>query len=150
MSSIHGRLIEFGRWLIEPRLSIAPSTTPLHRVKEDRENAGAGGSEFHYDMLDDVPCMPDGGVSEAVRRMGPELTRDRKCREIRELVWGMPVEYAQVLLVTYASPSWRDIPRREVEAAKMLRISVKMYRGRRERLFKWLDARLCYPNALAA
>lgn len=153
--SIERRLIEYGKSLLEPgQVSYFPRSTPMHRIKEDKENAGAGGSEFHYDMVEvegeTTPCMPDGGVGDMVGRMAGAIAHDRRCVEIRFALERMPADLWVIVKETYIGYNARDIPRRATEAAALLHMTIEAYRHRKRKMLAWLERDLCIVRDEAA
>jgi len=161
---IEARLIEYGKSLLFPRAeSFMPAQNPLKRVQDYWDGAGASGDEFHYDMVTTTerdgeapgcatttPCRPDGGLADMVERMAGAISEGRRCDEMREALREMPRPYFQIIQSTYMGTNWRDIPRRQTDAAAMLKIPLTTYRYRRERTFAWLESRLCiFPRRAA-
>lgn len=142
MTPVEARLIAWAHWRNEPGLVCLPDTTPLHRIKEDKRNAGAGASGFRYQMIDDTPCMPDGGVAAMVKRMGHALERDRRAREVEVLVSRhMPIDYVVVVRAIYVGYG-AEIPRSLRSAANVIGISKTELCERRARVLGWVEAKL--------
>ena len=145
------RLIEWACWRLEPRFSV-PMSTPLERIKEDRENAGAGANEFRYDMVDDVPCAPDGGMADMIDRMAGAIQHDARCREVDALVTEMRHrfrDYWNLVDVTFSGTHPRDVYKGPQVAARMLGIETWCYRDRMRLVYGWIETRLGDRRAAA-
>ena len=146
--SIESRLIEYGKSLLEPgQESYMPAATVLHRVKVMQENSGARPCGFAYDMIEvegeNVACMPDGGLGAMVERMAASIEHGRRCAEMAEAVLSLPPDYMTFVQTVYCGPSMRDIPRKPKATMDMLKITPRAYYWRRDKLFAWLEDRLC-------
>lgn len=138
------RLIEWACWRLEPMFHF-PIQNPLERIKEDRENAGAGNERFHYDMQDGVPCMPDGGLGDMIDRMSGAIDRDRRCREVNELVNELrdrSRDFWNLVDVTFSGTHPRDVMKGPVVSAKIMGIGLDDYRTRIRAVYQWVEGRL--------
>jgi hypothetical protein len=134
-------------------------SNPLERIKEDRENAGAGANEFRYDMVgpteDDpetVACAPDGGMADMVDRMAGAIEHDRRCREIDALVTEMRYrfrDYWNLVDVTFSGTHPRDVMKGPAVAARILGIELWNYRDRMRLVYGWIESRLGERRAAA-
>lgn len=131
-------------WRMEPRFSPPTASHPLARIMEDRENAGAGGGAV-YDMVDDVPCVPDGGLADMVDRMAGAIEHDRRCRDVDALVTEMRYSYRDywnLVDVTFSGTHPRDVMKGPLVSARILGIEVWNYRDRMRLVYGWIEARL--------
>jgi hypothetical protein len=145
------RLHEWALWRLEPAFHF-PVQNPLERIKEDRENAGAGADGFHYDVVgptDDDPetvaCMPDGGLGDMIDRMAGSIDHDKRCREINALVTEMRHrfrDYWNLVDVTFSGTHPRDIMKGAEVSARILGIEAGTYRDRMRLVYEWVEARL--------
>lgn len=139
------RLREWALWRLEPRFSPPTQGHPLERIREEQENAGAGTGGFHYDTIDGVACMPDGGLGDMVDRMYWAITHDQRCREIDRLVAEMRQRYRDywnVVDVTYSGTHPRDVLKGPAVASRILGIARAEYGTRMQAVYGWLEARL--------
>jgi len=146
------RFLEWALWRLEPSFSIPTRSTPLQRIRDDQENAGASTGGFHYDMLgpteDDpetVAGMPDGGMADIVERMAGAIDHDNRCREIDRLVCEMRArarDYWNLVDVTFSGTHPRDIMRGSHTAAAALGIGEGEYRTRMRAIYEWAESRL--------
>jgi hypothetical protein len=112
---------------------------------EDRENAGASGSGMVYDMADDVPCTPDGGLGDMIDRMAGAIEHDRRCREVDALVTEMRYRYRDywnMVDVTFSGTHPRDVMKAPLVSARILGIEPWNYRDRMRLVYGWVESRL--------
>lgn len=138
-------LHQWALWRLEPRFSPPTTSHPLARIMEDKENAGAGGGGMVYDMADDVPCAPDGGLGDMIDRMAGAIDHDRRCREVDALVTEMRHrfrDYWNLVDVTFSGAHPRDVMKGPEVSARMLGIGLAEYRLRIRAVYGWLETRL--------
>lgn len=146
-AEVERRLVEWATWRLEPAIDCTKGQTIMQRIKVDQHNAGASAQGgFHYEVIDGVPCKPDGGVAQLVERMGRELVRDRRAREVEEVVHRMPRDLLLIVQATYVCVHYRDIPRSERDAAEVLKLKKGKYRELKSRMVGWVEARICFPQ----
>lgn len=131
-------LTAWAEWRLSPRFSV-PTNNPLERIKEDRENAGAGGGEFHYDMIEGVPCIPDGGAGNAYSRFGKMVGHDQKCRDVAALVAVADYPTLELIEVTFSGGHPRDVRKPARICAAALRVEVGEYRRRMGEVYGWVE-----------
>lgn len=139
------RLTAWAMWRLEPRFSPPTNSHPLARIMEDRENAGAGGGGMVYDMADDVPCAPDGGLGDIIDRMAGAIEHDARCREVDGLVTEMRYrfrDYWNLVDVTFSGTHPRDVMKGPAISAQILGIDQSDYRSRMRSVYEWLEGRL--------
>jgi len=96
MSEIEGRLIEWARWMEQPKLSYFPPESVTYRLLHAPGRA--------------TNSAPDGGMAAKVANMGPGIAWDSRCKEVHAAVLQMPEEYQRILTLRYSVPS-REKPR---------------------------------------
>jgi|SRR5581483_4362334 len=137
-SRIEQRLIEYGEWLNQPRFDAPMGQSVFGRIRDEQENAGAHGEGLKPDIIDGVPCRPDGGLGNLADRLGREIARDNRCRDIADLLAYLPAHHRTVFDATYLAPP-RDIPRSERSAARLLGITRDLYGERHAALIGWFE-----------
>lgn len=144
--NIESRLLEYAEWLHEPGMQFSQPSV-MGRIQDEQENAGARGSGMKYEMVDDVPCRPDGGIAALVERMDRALSRDKRCRELREALDALKQISADGYAVIDAlyGGHWRDMPRSLEGASLMLGVKIGAFRERKTRAIAWLAGRLMLP-----
>lgn len=138
------KLLMWAMWRLEPRFSV-PMSCPLERIKEDKQNAGAGAGEFCYDMVDDVPCAPDGGLGDMIDRMAGAIEHDKQCREVDALVTEMRYrfrDYWNLVDVTFSGTHPKDVMKGATVSAGILGIGLIHYRQRMRLVYAWIEDRL--------
>lgn len=146
------RLIAWAMWRLEPGFSIPSASTPLQRIRDDQENAGASADGFHYDMIgptDDDPetvaAMPDGGLGDMIDRMAGAIEHDNRCREVNALVDEMRYrarDHWNVVDVTFGGLHPRDVMKGPSVSARILGLSNEDYRTRMRQVYEWMEIRL--------
>ena len=133
--SMEQRLREYADWLAGGTLQVSLGPSVFGRIREERGNAGMRSEGLQHDIVDGVPCRPDGGMSRMVERLGAEVARDNRCREIADLIPYLPQHHRQVLSVVYLGPE----PRTAKEAAQLLQMSVGKFCERKAALLAWFE-----------
>jgi hypothetical protein len=133
--SIDQRLREYAAWRHNPTLDLPSGRSTLARIKDERHNAGAGGHEIRPDIIDGVSCRPDGGMAVMAERLGEQIARDSRCRDLQDLVRYLPQHHRAVLEATYGGPERRSIR----AAADLLGITRSAYCERKAALLAWFE-----------
>lgn len=134
--TIESRLREYATWRAQPTPDYATGSSIFNRIKEDQENAGAHGIGFKPDIIDGVPCRPDGGMSRMADRLGRIIAIDNRCREIQDLLVFLPAELRSVFDATYIGLP-REVPRRQRDAAVRMKLSLSSYQKQHYGLICW-------------
>lgn len=132
------RLTEWAKWRLDYKFSV-PIGSTMGRVKDDQENAGAGAGEFHYDMIDGVPCIPDGGLPAFAWRARNAIDRDNRCRLTDALVRTADYNTLQLIELTYSGPHQRHVRKSAALCAGIMRIKVEEYRERMRTVYAWVE-----------
>jgi len=148
--SIEQRLREYAEWLRQPGLHCGSGTSIFHRIQDEKHNAGVRSDGIAHELLvvdgEAVSCRPDGGMSRMVERMGRQIARDNRCREIHELVRCLPPHHRTVLQATYGGPE----PRSVRVAAELLGVSKGRYCERKAALVAWFEGAMYRVVAVEA
>jgi hypothetical protein len=140
LMSVEQRLREWAIWLQDTRLILPTGSSLLGRIQDEQYNAGAG-DECRPELIDGVACRPDGGLGRLAQRMGAEIDRDRRCRDIHELVQSLPEHYLEALGAGYVVAKGQP-PRSERSIAGLLGITQPAWRERRAALKGWFEGAL--------
>jgi hypothetical protein len=137
--SIEQRLREYSHWYRDEPLDVSLGESIFGRIQREQLNAGARGEGSRYDsfMVDgeSVTCRPDGGMGRMADRIGAQLARDNRCREIRDLLPFMPRNHAEVMKVVYLGPEARTAR----ASAELLRVSLGQFQERKAALHAWFE-----------
>jgi len=137
--SIEQRLREYAEWLREPRLHCAGGSSIFHRIQDEKHNAGVRSDGIAHELLlvdgEAISCRPDGGMFRTVERMGRQIARDNRCREIHDLARYLPQHHRAVLQATYGGPETRSVR----AAAEALGVSKGRYCERKAALVAWFE-----------
>lgn len=144
---IERRLREYGEAMRSPIVLATGVRCTLARVVEMGANAGSFGSGADYDMVDDVPCRPDGGAALRYSQQRRETGEAIRADEVRAAVRDM----RDPLWRTLVNVTWVDLPkgsepRSERVAAEMMQISRDDYRLMRAAMLGYLEAVLYCPR----
>lgn len=145
------RLERWARNLHYPGFNVWPSENMLQRRRLDRRNVAAGVQRSSMDIIDGVPCTPDGGVGAMVDRMYMAVTRSRECREVGEWLESVPEFYRELVKTAYIRIGLREDAPTAEQAAKRIGISRASYFRHKRKVLLSLAAYLCLaPEAAAA
>ena len=136
--SMESRLREYAEWRNDGPLDVPVGESVFGRIARDQENAGIHGDGIKPEIIDGIACKPDGGLGMLVERMGYDIARDRRCREIHELLPYMPVKHREVMDATYIGLA-REVPRAERSAATLLGLSRVQYCARKAAVHAWFE-----------
>jgi hypothetical protein len=124
------------------------------RRKSDRgmpcKETRAGRMEILTHAGQSFPFAPDGGLGGMVDRMAESIFRNRRCREIGELIDMMPNESREFVRATYGTCVAGHVPRSAIGAAEMMEVSERTYYRRKNEALEWLAERLGLRSAVAA
>lgn len=147
--TIEARLIEYAEWLNDPALNCAVGWSVFGRIQEDQENAGLHGDGFKPEIIDGVPCRPDGGVGALAERLGRDIARDNRCRDIHDLIQYLPAHHREVMAAAFVGER-REVPRSVRSAADRLGIKRSEFCERKAALLAWFEGAMYRTLAFAA
>jgi hypothetical protein len=133
--SIDQRLRELAAWLEDPELELGLGQSIFGRIRDEGHGAATASPGLRPDVIDGVSCRPDGGMSRLCERLGRQIARDSRCRELYDLVRYLPRHHLEILRVTYLGPETRSVR----ACAELLNVSSLRYRERKAALLAWFE-----------
>ncbi len=133
--SMDQRLREYVDWLRHGSAYVPVSGSIFGRIQEMQANAGSKSEGFKPDIIDGVPCRPDGGIGALAQRMGRQIAIDTRCREIHDLMPYLPEPYQHTFMAAYTGPERRTTR----QAATILKISTGAFQKRKAALLGWFE-----------
>lgn len=125
--TVQHRLKCWGRWVQEPRHLTSASSSPFGRIADERNAAGNHGDGIRYEIIDGVPCPPDGGMAREIERRARAWGHDIRCRETHAAVAMLADNLRRMIIAVYVVPQ-REEPRSGRQAAEKLGIDEKTIR----------------------
>jgi hypothetical protein len=166
------RLIEWAKDLHFPDINVFPSMTSLGRLvtevafdekfrkglrKRNRDAARRKSKArtviaketagVRMEIIDGVPCKPDGGQMRLLVRKFGAIEKSIRCRQVGHAFYNdMPGPMKEFVRVSYYDCAhYRDIPREAEGSAKMLGVSIRTYFRRKAEMLEWLRVNLGMP-----
>lgn len=165
------RLIEWAKDLHFPDVNVMPATTSLGRLvsevafdekfrrgqrkpKRDlarrksraRTVVGKETLSVRMEIIDGVPCKPDGGLWQLLVRKMVAIEKMQRCSAVAHAFEQMPAAMQQLVRISYYECAhYMDIPRQEEPAALMLGMSLRTYQRRHAEMLQWVGDFLGMP-----
>jgi len=142
-------MIEYGQSAAEAgNDDFVPNRSAWAPILDMQYNAGARATGFAYEMLDGVPCIPDGGLWEICMHTGRAGAADksRRLAEVRDALRTIPREHKTTLTATYVQFG----PRSPESAAKTMGVTRDEFFDRLGRALDWMEYKLCITKRKAA
>ncbi len=134
--AVEQRLEEYAAWRNQDGTQYPTGDSVFGRIQDMQENAGLHGDGFKPDIIDGVPCRPDGGLARRAHQLGWQIDMDQRCSEIHDLVQFMPSDLVRVLEAAYIGPPL-EVPRPDRDAASRLKMSLGKYQRLKFGLVCW-------------
>ena len=132
------RLMEFAEWRQSGGLQVPLGESIFGRIAREQAGAGPGGEKARFEIVEGVPCRPDGGMGRMMEMYGAQAACDSRCREIRELLPLLPELHRETLEAVYLGPERRQAR----EAAQLMKLSVGKFYERKAALLGWFEGAL--------
>ena len=140
--SVEARMIEYGQSQMEAENDdFVPNRSAWAPILEMQYNAGARAAGFAYEMIDDTPCIPDGGLWQVCMAKGKAeaAAKSNRVAEVREALCTIPREHKVTLTTTYNGFN----PRTPERAAQIMGIDRDEFFDRLARSLEWMEMKLC-------
>lgn len=150
---IEMRLKEYGLSLLEPgQGEFLPSNSPWEQIREMQYNAGARATGFAYEMIEGVPCIPDGGLWEIlkVERIANAVEKSRRVEDVKWALTTIPRHHKLIIEATYCAEVRERIPRDPDAVAAILHISRDEVFDQLTAALQWMEYKLCLVHERAA
>lgn len=147
-------LSEWASNLHYPGFNVWPSDNVLQKLRRDRRNTASGAQPSKFEVIDGIPCRPDGGYADMVDRMAAALERANRVRQVSAVVAVMTQDQLVLVKVTYFRYSLREDVLTAEQAAEKIGISRATFFRRREEVLSKVAHELCitdvreFPNYL--